>query len=124
MWAGLNWFRRGTTDSCKHGNESSSSVRVISLIPLSISISTYLTTYLPTYLSVYLWLYSPLDLGRFFTSLILYTVGRIAWTGDQTVAKPLPAHRTAQTQNKRTQTFMPRVGFGPTTPVFERAKAV
>jgi hypothetical protein len=30
-----------------------------------------------TYLSIYLWLYSPLlDLGRFFSFLILYTVGR------------------------------------------------
>jgi hypothetical protein len=27
-----------------------------------------------------------------------------------------------KTQNKRTQTSMPRVGFEPTTPVFERAK--
>jgi hypothetical protein len=49
-------------------------------------------------LSVYLWLYSPfLDLGRFFNFLILYTVGRTLWTGDQTCARPLPAHRTAQT---------------------------
>jgi hypothetical protein len=29
-----------------------------------------------------------------------------------------------QTQNKCTQTSMPRVGFEPTTPVFERARAV
>jgi hypothetical protein len=34
------------------------------------------------------------------------------------------AHRTAQTQNKRTQTFMSQVGFEPTIPVFERAKTV
>jgi hypothetical protein len=38
--------------------------------------------------------------------------------------RPLPAHRTAQTQNKRTQTTMPRVGFEPTIPVFERTKTV
>jgi hypothetical protein len=31
-------------------------------------------------------------------------------------------HRTAQTQNKRTQTPMPRVGFELTIPMFERAK--
>jgi hypothetical protein len=31
-------------------------------------------------------------------------------------------HRTAQTQNKRTQTSMPRVGFELTIPVFKRAK--
>jgi hypothetical protein len=56
--------------------------------------------------------------------LNLYTVRRTLWTGDQPVARPLPAHRTTQTQNKRTQTSMPRVGFEPTTPVFERPKKV
>jgi hypothetical protein len=49
-------------------------------------------------------LYSPsLGLGRFFSFLILYTVGRISWTGDQPVARPLSTHGTAQTQNKCTQ---------------------
>jgi hypothetical protein len=58
-------------------------------------------------LSIYLWLYSPfLGLGRFFSFLIFYPVGRTPWTGDQPVERPLPAHRTAQIQNKRTQTFM------------------
>jgi hypothetical protein len=33
------------------------------------------------------------DLGHFFSFLILYTVGRTPWTGDQPVARPLPAHR-------------------------------
>jgi hypothetical protein len=42
-----------------------------------------------------------------FSFLILYTVGRTPWTGDQPVARPLPIHRTTQTQNKRTQTSMP-----------------
>jgi hypothetical protein len=37
-----------------------------------------------------------LDLGRFFSFLILYTVGRTPWTGDQPVARPLPTHRTTQ----------------------------
>jgi hypothetical protein len=69
-----------------------------------------------------IWFYSPLDLGRFFSFLILYAVGRILWTGDQPVARPLPAHRTTQKQNKRIQTSIPLVGFEPTTPVFERAK--
>jgi hypothetical protein len=59
--------------------------------------------YSGVYYSIYLWLYSPLlGLGRFFGFLIFYTVGRTPWTGDQHVAGPLPAHRTAQTQNKRT----------------------
>jgi hypothetical protein len=61
-----------------------------------------------------------LGLGR----LILYTVGRTAWTGDQAVARPIPTHRTTETRNKRTQTSMPRMGFEPTIPEFEGAKAV
>jgi hypothetical protein len=65
-----------------------------------------------------------LDIGDFFNFLILYTVGRTPWTGDQPVARPLPTNRTAKTQNKRTQTSMPQVGFEPTIPVFERAKRV
>jgi hypothetical protein len=43
---------------------------------------------------------------------------------DQPVARPLPEHRIAQTQSKRTQTSMPQVGFEPTIPVFERAKTI
>jgi hypothetical protein len=64
------------------------------------------------------------DLGRFFSSLILYTAGRTPCTVDQSVARPRPTPRTTQTQNKRTQTLMPWVGFEPTIPVFERAKTV
>jgi hypothetical protein len=55
---------------------------------------------------------------------LFYTVGRTLWTGDQPVARPLPAHRTVRTQNKRTQTSMPQVGFEPTIPVFEQAKTI
>jgi hypothetical protein len=71
-----------------------------------------------------LWLYSSLDLGRFFSFLILYTVGKSPWTRDQPVARPLPACRTTQTQNKRTQTSMPRVEFEHTISVFEGVKTV
>jgi hypothetical protein len=53
-------------------------------------------------LSLSLWLYSPLDPGRLFSFLILYTDCRTSWTSDQPVARPLPTHRTAQTQNKGT----------------------
>jgi hypothetical protein len=72
------------------------------------------------------WHYGPLlGLGRFFFSfLIFYTVGSTSWKGDQFAARPLPAHRTAQTENKRTQTPMPKLGFDPTIPVFEREKIV
>jgi hypothetical protein len=51
--------------------------------------------------------------GRFFSFVILYTVHRNPWTGEQSVARPLP-----------TQTSMPRVGFEPPTPVFKREKSV
>jgi hypothetical protein len=30
--------------------------------------------------------------------LILYTVGSTSWTSDQPVARPLPTHRTTQTE--------------------------
>jgi hypothetical protein len=46
-----------------------------------------------------------------------FTDGRTPWTSDQPIARPLPTHRTT-----KTQTSMSRVGFEPTTPVFERAK--
>jgi hypothetical protein len=65
-----------------------------------------------------------LDLGRVLSFLILYTVGRTPWTGDQLVARPLPAHRTTQIQNKRTQTSIPRVGFEHMMSEFGRANAV
>jgi hypothetical protein len=63
-------------------------------------------------------------LANFFQFFNLYTVGRTPWRGDQPVARPLLTHRTTQTQTKRTQAFVPRVGFEPTTPMYERAKAV
>jgi hypothetical protein len=34
-----------------------------------------------------------LDLGRFFSFLIFYTVGRTPWTEDQPIARPLHTHR-------------------------------
>jgi hypothetical protein len=73
---------------------------------------------------IYLWLYSPCGSWPLFQFPNLYTIGRIPWTGDQPVARPLPTHRTTQTHNKRTQPSMPRVRFEPTIPVFERAKSV
>jgi hypothetical protein len=67
---------------------------------------------------------SLLDSARFFSFSIFYTVSKTPWKGDQPVARPLPAHRPTQTHNKCTQSSMPRVGFEPTTPVFERAETV
>jgi hypothetical protein len=64
-------------------------------------------------------------LAALFNFLILNSVGRTHWTGDQPVARSLPIHRTTQTQNKRTiQTSIPSVGFEPTIPAFQRAKTV
>jgi hypothetical protein len=87
--------------------------------------ATNVDLFLDKYPFIYLWIYrSFMDLGRFFSFLIIYAVDRAPWTGDQPVVRPLPALGTAQTQNKRTQTSMPQVGFEPTIPVFERAKTV
>lgn len=36
-----------------------------------------------------------------FTFLIFYTVDRTLWTGDQAVGRPLPTHRTTQTENRQ-----------------------
>jgi hypothetical protein len=83
--------------------------------------SCFLSIYLSIYLSVAL---QPLGPWPLFQFLNLYTVGRTPWTGDQSVARPLPIYRTTQTRNKRTQTSMPWMGFEPTIPVFERAKTV
>jgi hypothetical protein len=44
--------------------------------------------------------------------------------GDRPVARPVPAYRTRQTQNKRTQTSTPRIGSEPMIPVFEWVKTV
>jgi hypothetical protein len=53
----------------------------------------------------------------------LFTIGRTPWTGDQSDTRPLPAHRTRETQNNSTQASMPQVGFEHTIPVFEREKS-
>jgi hypothetical protein len=66
-----------------------------------------------------------LALAPFFSLLILYRVSRTPWTGDRPVARPLPIHRTTQTQNKHTiHTSMPWVGLEATIPAFEGAKTV
>jgi hypothetical protein len=50
-------------------------------------------------LSIYLWLYCPfVGPGRFFSFLAVYTVGVAPWTGDDPVARPLPTHRSTQTE--------------------------
>jgi hypothetical protein len=57
-----------------------------------------------------------------FEFLDLFTAGRTTRTGDQPVARLLPAHRRAQTQNKRTHTYVPQLGFEPPISAFERTR--
>jgi hypothetical protein len=54
----------------------------------------------------------------------LFTDGRTPWTSYKPVERPLPTHRTTQTQNKRIYRHPCLVGFEPTIPAFERAKTV
>jgi hypothetical protein len=71
-------------------------------------------------------LYSPLlGLGRFSVSWsYTQSVGLIG-RGDRPVARPLPTHRTTQTESTHTmQISMSWVGFKPTIPAFKRAKTV
>jgi hypothetical protein len=78
-----------------------------------------------SYSFIHQWLYSPLlGPGPFYSFVILYTVDRTPWTGDRPVARPLPTHRTAQTQNKGTETSMPLVGFESKIPLFKLANSV
>jgi hypothetical protein len=63
-------------------------------------------------------------LAAFSVSCSYTQVSMTPWTGDQPIARPLPTHRTAQTQNKRTQSYMSRVGFKPMIPAFEQVKTV
>jgi hypothetical protein len=90
---------------------------------LSICLSVCLSVYLFVYLCIcgstaLCWALAA------FQFLNLYILGRTPWTGDQPVARPVPTDRTTQTQNKRTQTSVPRIGFEPTIPVLERTKTV
>jgi hypothetical protein len=47
-------------------------------------------------------------------TLAAFSVSRTPWTRDQPATRLLHTHKTAQTQNKRTQTSMPQVGFEST----------
>jgi hypothetical protein len=69
--------------------------------------------------SIYLWLYSPLlGLGCIFSFLIFYSRQDSLDGGSACHKAATCTHRTAQMQNKCTQTSMPQVGFKPTIPVF------
>jgi hypothetical protein len=64
-----------------------------------------------------------LDLCRFFSFLILHTVGRTPCTGDQPVARPPPTHRTTETHNK-IRDIHPLSGTRTHNPAFKREETV
>jgi hypothetical protein len=69
-------------------------------LPTYLSIYLSLFIYLFVCLSIYLWLYSrSMDLGRFFSFLVFYTVGRIPSTGDQPLTRPPPTHKHRTSEN-------------------------
>jgi hypothetical protein len=80
----------------------------------------YLSIYLPIYLSIY-GSTALVDLGSFFIFLISTQSVRLLGRGISP-SHSRYLHTEQHKQNKRTLTSMPRVGFEPTTPVFERAK--
>jgi hypothetical protein len=88
------------------------------------TVGTLVIYYVLNYFFIYLWIYSLCGHWLLFQFLDLYTVGRTPWMGDQPITWSLPTHRPTQTQNKRTQTSMPRMGFEPMIPVSEQAKTV
>jgi hypothetical protein len=73
----------------------------------------------PSIVSIYISVYDStvllLNLGHFYSFLILYTVGP---------SQGRYLHTEQHNQNKRTQIFMARVGFEPTVQALEREKTV
>jgi hypothetical protein len=65
----------------------------------------------------------PVQKFNFWTYESVRTFSRTPWTGDQPDAKPLPTQDNT-TQKKRGHTSMPRAGFEPEIPMFERPKTV
>jgi hypothetical protein len=51
-------------------------------------------------LSIYGSIVLLLDRGRFFRFLVLYTVGKTPWNGDQPLTRPLLTYKTTQSQSK------------------------
>jgi hypothetical protein len=80
-----------------------------------------------TYIYLFCWFtLQPVWALAAFQSPDLFTIGRTPWTSYQLVARPLPEHKTAQTQNKHlyTPNIQVWVGFEPTITESGRAKAV
>lgn len=62
--------------------------------------------------------------SHFFNFMLLYAINSNPWTVGQYDARPLIKNRITQTQNRRTQTYMSRIGFEPTTSVYERMETI
>jgi hypothetical protein len=85
-------------------------IRTILFFPFSLSkpsFSPYTVFYILFTLRKYFFfqqLCSPCGAWPLFQFPDLFTIGRTPWTSDQPTARPLPKHRTAQTQNKHIYT--------------------
>jgi hypothetical protein len=95
---------------------------------LSIYLSIYLSTYLSICLSIYLSIYLSMALQPFVGPWPFFSV---SWSFTQSVgllgrgiSPSQDRYWTERTRNKRTQTFMPQMGFEPMIPVFQRTKTV
>jgi hypothetical protein len=74
-------------------------------------------------LCIHLWLYSPCGTWPLFSFLILrHSVGLLG--RGISPSQGCYLHREHHNQNKGKQTSMPRVGFEPTIPAFERTERV
>jgi hypothetical protein len=124
IWCIGTWLNRIVSSICNSGDLKLLIFNISAIHLSEVDRASLFTLSLSLSLSLSLWLYSPLDLGRSFSFLILYTVCRTPCMGDQPVTRPLPTHRTTQTQNKCKRASMPRVGFEPTIPPFKRVKTV
>jgi hypothetical protein len=82
------WFSSVSTGKCRDNTSIRTWPLPVTAFPIHHS------TIILAFDTIYLWLYSPLlGLGRLFSFLTLYTVGRNPWKGEQPVARPLPKQR-------------------------------
>jgi hypothetical protein len=112
------WILHGTLSRCVQVSSKSCNIYSLLIPSLSLIISIH-PSFLPsTHSSIHPSIYGStvplLDLGRFFSFLIL---GR-------RISPSQGRYTQNNTQNKLTETSMPWVGFDPIIPVFERAKTV
>jgi hypothetical protein len=69
-----------------------------------VSLTSYKLNHIPSSSSSFWMVLQPLWALVSFQFLDLFTTSRTTWTSDQLVTRPLPKHRTAQTQNKHIYT--------------------